>query len=64
MVPFSRSRRKSVLKGVAMERREFLKMGTAAGLVSSAKMLERLAQAEQAGSCLNDLRPLCRWFSP
>jgi hypothetical protein len=47
-----------------MERREFLKMGSAAGLVSSAKMLERLAQAEQAGSCLNDLRPLCRWFSP
>jgi hypothetical protein len=39
-----------VLKGVAMERREFLKMGTAAGLVSSAKMLEPLAQAEQAGS--------------
>jgi hypothetical protein len=38
------------LKGVAMERREFLKMGTAAGLVSSAKMLEPLAQAEQAGS--------------
>jgi hypothetical protein len=33
-----------------MERREFLKMGTAAGLVSSAKMLEPLAQAEQAGS--------------
>jgi hypothetical protein len=30
-----------------MERREFLKMGTAAGLVSSAKMLEPLAQAEQ-----------------
>jgi secreted PhoX family phosphatase len=50
MVPFSRSRRKSVLKGVAMERREFLKMGTAAGLVSSAKMLEPVAQAEQAGS--------------
>src|ERR1035441_5254325 len=43
-------KRKSVLKGVAMERREFLKMGTAAGLVSSAKMLEPLAQAEQAGS--------------
>ena len=39
-----------MLKGVAMERREFLKMGTAAGLVSSAKMLEPLAQAEQAGS--------------
>jgi len=39
-----------VLKGVAMERREFLKMGTAAGLVSSAKMLEPLAPAEQAGS--------------
>src|SRR5450759_5000233 len=33
-----------------MERREFLKMGTAAGLVSSAKMLEPVAQAEQAGS--------------
>ena len=33
-----------------MERREFLKMGTAAGLVSSTKMLEPLAQAEQAGS--------------
>ena len=32
-----------------MERREFLKMGTAAGLVNSAKMLEPLAQAEQAG---------------
>jgi hypothetical protein len=30
-----------------MERREFLKMGAAAGLVSSAKMLEPLAQAEQ-----------------
>src|ERR1700737_1809207 len=43
-------RRRSKLKGVCMERREFLKMGTAAGLVSSAKMLESHAQAEQAGS--------------
>ena len=32
-----------------MERREFLKMGTAAGLASSAKMLEPLAQGEQVG---------------
>lgn len=33
-----------------MERREFLKMGTAASLVTSAKVFEPLAQAEQAGS--------------
>ena len=33
-----------------MKRREFLKMGTAASLVTSAKMLEPLAQAEQTGN--------------
>src|ERR1035441_9229332 len=33
-----------------MERREFLKMGTSAGLVASAKILEPLAQAQQARS--------------
>jgi predicted aldo/keto reductase-like oxidoreductase len=33
-----------------MERREFLKIGTAAGLATSAKILEPLAQAEQPAS--------------
>jgi predicted aldo/keto reductase-like oxidoreductase len=34
--------------GDVMQRREFLKTGAAAGLISSAKVLEPLAQAEQA----------------
>ena len=38
-----------------MERREFLKAGTAAGLMSSARVLEPLAQAEQPK---NNLAPI------
>src|SRR2546422_7268911 len=38
-----------------MKRREFLKAGTAAGLISSAKMLEPLAKAESSASNLTTI---------
>lgn len=43
-----------------MERRDFLKAGTAAGLLSSARILEPLAQAQQPTTSLAPIpkRPL------
>src|SRR2546427_10618678 len=38
-----------------MERRQFLKIGTAAGVASSAKLLEPLAQAEQSAINLSPI---------